>query len=222
MTTLIFSDVHASHQPNSTQLQRLYRVIEQADRVIINGDFWDGYITTFDKFINSGWQVLFTLLKKRHTIYLVGNHDARQWMDERWQLFADQLLDQYRLKAGKTTFLIEHGHRQAYSFGLYYPRLTLLFGWLYPYLDRIEEGGHLLTPVYRKYLQVIHDDKDLLSYAKVHKKAHQWHIFGHTHLQKQSRESGYLNPGSFRCGVSNWLTIDERGKIVLFSEKYHD
>jgi predicted phosphodiesterase len=220
MKTLIFSDTHASHHLNLAQLALLRRVIHSADRVVINGDFWDRYITTFDTFVKSGWKELFPLLKQRKTIYLVGNHDIRESIDKRWRLFANRIEDSINLTIGSTTYHIEHGHGQAYSFNFYYPKLTRLFSRVYPYLDKIEQGGHVLSKVYQAYLRKAHDDHELLSYAKAHKQKNLWHVFGHTHMQRRSVAEHYLNPGSFRCGVGNWLIIDGDGTSTLHTETY--
>jgi predicted phosphodiesterase len=220
MKTLIFSDTHLSHVFNSKQFVLLKAVISSADQVIINGDFWDRYLTTFDQFIKSQWQQLFPLLKKKNAIYLVGNHDLRTTFDDRWQQFATQLADFTIIKRGETIFKIQHGHLQAYSFGSYYPRLTNLFGRLYPLLDRIEQGGHPLTALYRAYLQYEHNDHELLSYAKAHHLKRVWHVFGHSHIQRKIETIGFLNPGSFRCGIGQWLMIDESGHITLHSKQY--
>lgn len=221
MKTIIFSDTHLSHRADPRKLALLLRVLSTADRVIINGDFWDRYLCTFDQFLSSSWQQLFPVLKKRKAIYLVGNHDLRTYFDDRWRLFADKVADKLELKIGKNRFHIEHGHLQAYSFGMYYPRLSNIFGMLYPYLDRIEHGGHLFTSLYRAYLAKQHDDAELLSYAKAHKKKNKWFVFGHSHVQRKSVAEGYLNPGSFRCGVGNWLTIVSSGTVTLHSEAYN-
>lgn len=221
MKTLIFSDLHASDQPNPQQLALLQQVISAADSVIINGDFWDHYVTTFDRFLHSDWQQLFPLLKQRNTIYLMGNHDPRESMDERWQRFADRLEYAYELRRGKTVFKIEHGHQHAYAFDLYFPNLTRRLKGIYPFFDRVEQGGHWLTPVYRAYLRKAHDDQELRQYAHAHRRPNQWHIFSHTHKQRKDDLERYLNPGQFRCGIGNWLTISDTGAIRLHTKAYY-
>jgi predicted MPP superfamily phosphohydrolase len=88
MQTLIFSDTHLTKGFNRKKYEFLREIIEPVDRVIINGDFWDGYLTSFDKFVNSEWQKLFPLLKEKQTIYLYGNHDKTKWCDSRVNLFS--------------------------------------------------------------------------------------------------------------------------------------
>ena len=50
---LIFSDSHLSPRFNQAYFNKLANLIEQADQVIINGDFWEGYFYSFDEFLNS-------------------------------------------------------------------------------------------------------------------------------------------------------------------------
>lgn len=220
MKTLVFSDTHLSSVDDPHQRALLKKVISSADRVIINGDFWDQYLCSFDEFVHSAWKELFPLLKKRKTIYILGNHDTRQFIDDRWKLFADKVADELDLRIGTQRFHIEHGHQHSYTFGLYYPRLSAWFGRFYPYLDRIEQGGHVFTNAYRAYMRHQHDDKELLSYAKAHKQKNLWHIFAHSHLQRMSKEDGYINTGSFRCRIGNWLMIDEVGVVTLHNSTY--
>src|SRR5690606_17718607 len=88
MQTIIFSDTHLSSRVYRKKLRYLQAVIETADRVVILGDFWDGFLTDFDRFLRSGWRVLFPMLLERQAIYLYGNHDRSQWSDERVSLFS--------------------------------------------------------------------------------------------------------------------------------------
>lgn len=66
---LVISDLHLSHRVQKRKLAFLKKLVSEYDQVIINGDFWDNWFTTFDKFINSKWQELFPLLKENNCIY---------------------------------------------------------------------------------------------------------------------------------------------------------
>jgi len=91
---LLFSDSHL-HPPifKKAYFDRLVNLIEQADQVIINGDFWEGYFYSFDQFVNSKWNQLFPLLKQKHTIYLPGNHDLMSKLDKRTNLFSSAVVE---------------------------------------------------------------------------------------------------------------------------------
>lgn len=220
MKTVLFSDTHLSHQLDASKFQLLKKIIYSADRIIINGDFWDSYLTTFDCFLHSGWNDLFPLLKQRQTVYIIGNHDPLYAIDHRWQLFANTLTEKYVLAVGNKKLHIEHGHGHHRTFDLQYPNTAWLLSRWYSYLNKLEEGGHLLSPVYQFIAQKSLNDTELLTFAKKQRTQQDWYIFGHSHLKKYSESIHYVNPGQFRCGVGNWLHIDQLGRIKLFSKKY--
>lgn len=70
MKTLIFSDTHLTSKVHKKTFSFLEDLISQVDKVIINGDFWDSYKTSFDEFIDSGRKKLFDLLLQKDAIYL--------------------------------------------------------------------------------------------------------------------------------------------------------
>jgi len=111
MQTLIFSDVHLTDQFDEKKFVFLKRLISSVDKVIINGDFWDGYAVSFDAFLKSRWNKLFTLLRKNKAIYIFGNHDQKRFSDNRVSAFSIKQVNQYCLKTKKYTLIIEHGNR---------------------------------------------------------------------------------------------------------------
>jgi predicted phosphodiesterase len=50
---LIFSDTHLTCKFDKLRFLALKKIIEEADIVIINGDFWEYISCPFEKFINS-------------------------------------------------------------------------------------------------------------------------------------------------------------------------
>ncbi len=222
MKTLIFSDTHLSHHFDPAQCALLQKEIEKADRVIINGDFFDSYLTTFDKFVKSPWSALFPLLKKRQTIYLTGNHDMPSSFDDRWQLFADQVAQHVDVHAGDTTYHIEHGHLYAFSFEVAHPHLSRLGMKLYPLLDSLEHKANIFSHYYLEYLREKHraNDRELMDFSKKNLRKGRWHVFGHSHTQRKDDESQYLNSGMFRYGFANWITIDDTDSVVLHTAHY--
>jgi predicted phosphodiesterase len=111
MKILIFSDTHLSDIFDPKKFQYLSTIIQHADQVIINGDFWDMHACSFTSFIESEWNKLFPLLKEKHAVYIYGNHDLEEASDERRSLFSDTQSDTYTLHSGTSTFHLEHGHR---------------------------------------------------------------------------------------------------------------
>src|SRR5689334_5828739 len=88
MKLLIFSDSHLSARFDEAKYNYLRWIITHADKVVINGDFWDRDLTTFDQFVNSDWRKLFPLLLSKATTYIYGNHDWKGYCDERVNLFS--------------------------------------------------------------------------------------------------------------------------------------
>ena len=68
MKTLIFSDTHLKTKFEQKKFNFLSNIIDDADAIIIAGDFWDGYYCSFDEFVNSEWSALFPLLKEKKAI----------------------------------------------------------------------------------------------------------------------------------------------------------
>ncbi len=95
MKKLIISDTHLTNF-NKRQFIFLQDLISSVDQVIINGDFWDSWCVSFEKFVNSKWQDLFDLLLEKNTIYIYGNHDPKDLNDERTSLFAVKSCDSYQ------------------------------------------------------------------------------------------------------------------------------
>src|SRR3990170_7877882 len=104
MKILVFSDSHLTDKFEEKKFDFLKKIIRQSDLVIINGDFWDGYLTTFSRFISSDWNKLFPLLKSKKTIYIYGNHDRESYIDRNAKLFSDLQTHSYRLKLNGKSF----------------------------------------------------------------------------------------------------------------------
>src|SRR3982750_365904 len=96
MKTLIFSDSHLYGRFEETKFKFMWYLINSVDHVIINGDFWDGYIIDFNEFLATPWNELFPLLKERRSIYIYGNHDIVPPTDPRASLFSARQLDRYQ------------------------------------------------------------------------------------------------------------------------------
>src|SRR3989339_1338248 len=111
MNILIFSDTHLYLPFDEKKYNFLKKIIEKSDQVIINGDFFDNYMISFDEFVNSSWNRLFPLLKSKKTIYIYGNHDKRSFSDKRVELFSDIQAERYKIKTSNKTFIFEHGQK---------------------------------------------------------------------------------------------------------------
>jgi predicted phosphodiesterase len=192
-------------------------IIEKADRIIINGDFWDGYGTTFDKFINSKWSQLFPLLKSKNAIYIFGNHDKQEFSDERVNLFSVQQTDRYFMKKGKWTLRIEHGHLIEPSLEGRFPklfdhRLAVRLGSLSEATGvKIFKANFL--KIYEK--QAVH----IKEWIKNNLDSETILIAGHVHVGEYDRVARYINTGYIRHGFAQYVEIEDN-EIKLVNTKY--
>lgn len=194
------------------QYQALSTVISSADFVIINGDFWDVYLTSFDRFVTSQWQRLFPLLLSKQTLYLFGNHDRRDYADQRVMLFSVQQGLYHTLQSGELVFNIRHGHLEVPEFDDLFPFITKHFGHYYHHLDFLKYGKHRFSKVTKKvdrlYRKRFH--KKLLAVARKQPKNHPL-LCGHTHYRSVDHAHQYINPGDFRNGWARYIEIDSDG-----------
>lgn len=181
--------------------------------MIINGDFWDGYRTTFDAFISSRWSKLFPLLKLKKTVYLFGNHDRKSFMDKRMKLFSDIQSEKFTLKINKKNFIFEHGNK------------------ISPLLDESPLMPHFLNQITTRiagsalknisFLQFLHKRMNEMIKTKMEKKLKRNDILlcGHSHYPEIDFEHKFVNSGYIQNGQAHYLIIDE-GKIRAKKELY--
>ena len=224
---LIFSDTHLTCKFNEAHFQALKEIILEADKVIINGDFWEYIACDFESFVNSEWaEKLFPLLKEKNTVFLHGNHDQEK--DTFWdgiKKFADERDKDYKFKSSDKIFKIEHGDLIATEFNQYHRTLSNIVHKFLPtfylFLINYEYKKNFLGKILkkmmdwrrRKELQYI----NIFSKKNLRKKVIR--IFGHIHLKKHNLKDNFIILGEFRQGVRNYIFI-ENGEIKFFSNKY--
>lgn len=219
MKTLIFSDLHLTDQFESKKYQLLKQIIEDSDQVIINGDFWDGYLTTFERFVNSPWKKLFPLFKSKETIYIYGNHDKEVLANKDIQLFSSLQTNKYSLTISGKRFLIQHGDN-------IHPALDSRLGLTkvpvfimkpihigYKYFFR-KFGKSFLKMVFSKSNKRIKKQIDKIV------REDEILICGHTHYAEIDLKHRYVNSGIFHFGLAQYLIIDHTGKIELHEQWY--
>lgn len=220
MKTLVFSDTHLTDKFDPELFDYIAELVESADQVVINGDFWDGYLTTFDAFCNSQWNKLFPLLKKKQAVYIFGNHDQQEHMDERCNLFSDTQTMMLSFKSGKKNIVIEHGHRIS-------PSENQLFPFLKPSLIRPFFAAATLfyesyLPLkrsfdflYRNTTCVMHQ-KRITSYIKKHRKKDTIYIVGHTHIFKFDNSINFISCALTEAGENSCVIIEDGNVSPLF------
>ncbi len=212
MRYLIFSDTHLTPKYEPKKFAVLKDAIEQADQVIINGDFWEGMAYKFEDFVTSDWgKELFPMLKKKKAVYLFGNHDKENLADSRTSLFSDKQMKKYSFKSGKNTYFVEHG-----DLLLILPDLSVF---LRVPLERIENiifkvlGKTFIRLAYSRFNNYI-KNKIIGKY-----KENEFLVTGHTHFAEIDLENHYINGGFNNYGLSQYLFIED-GKVTAVEKRY--
>jgi predicted phosphodiesterase len=217
MKILIFSDTHLYNKFDVKQYRFLKKIISKADKVIINGDFWDSYRTNFDQFIKSKWRGLFPILKQKNTIYLYGNHDPVDKINDKWSLFADEFKQKHIIKINKKNIIIEHGNNQVYAID---ERINFLkhFRFIGLFIMKLEELG-IKNIGYNFSDLWFYRKKQNINVQKFVNKHHKNDLMVCGHIHKWYQSKNYINLGYISYGHASYVVIDNNN-INLIKEKY--
>ena len=212
---LVFSDTHLTPLPDQRKLDFLLRIINDADQVVINGDFWDVCLTDFSSFVNASfWQPLFRLLKEKEAIYLYGNHDPEAAQGKAHP-FSSTQQSSFELNQSGQDFHIEHGNRLA-------PELDELHPWLPTWARAL--GTHLdnfltqmLGTVYLRRSATLNEQ--MKAWQRENLPPETYLVCRHSHFGELSRQPRYANSGSVRGSRASYLVI-QNGKPKLKKARY--
>ncbi|MEX0587480.1 MAG: metallophosphoesterase [Patescibacteria group bacterium] len=203
------SDTHLTHQfLNPRKLRYLENIIRPAKRIVIVGDWWDSYRSTFDQFVRSPWNALFPLLKQREAIYLYGNHDPEEAGDERVNLFSIRQGWEIDLRFGSFDLHFEHGHRIAPD------PIARKYPWVLG-LPGIGHFEYLFTEIIPTSLfgdrwlnyRGKPAAEQLRARAAEIAKSGRWLVCGHSHIAELDPEIKYANCGFIGLGRAQYLEI---------------
>lgn len=219
MKILVFSDTHLSPRFEEKKFKFLESIIKKAGQVIINGDFWEGYTCSFQQFISSPWKHLFPLLKKKKTIYLVGNHDKKIFLDKKTSLFSSLVASTFPLKQEKLSFTIEHGNRFSPSWddemGLKKPPTLVIKAFeIFERMVVRNWGKKGLFTFFGKF------NKKIKKQIQKTSSQNTIHLLGHTHCAEIDLKNRFVNSGIIRHGLGQYIII-EHGKIIQHEEWYN-
>jgi UDP-2,3-diacylglucosamine pyrophosphatase LpxH len=217
MRTIIFSDTHLTSAFDQAKFKYLQNLIQESDRVIINGDFFDGYLTSFSDFLASPWNELLKLLNQKETYYLIGNHDRAASSDLRVKQFARWTGDRLELTIDGLKLMIEHGNRLAPSFDERWPWLTR---WKLPtQLSANLEG--LGVKLFGRRFFIIDKPRNMvmMQWLKKHVQPDTILICGHSHYPEYRMNTGFINSGLIRHRLASYILIENR-RINLIKQRY--
>ena len=222
MNILVFSDTHLYLPFDQKKFNFLKKIISESDQVIINGDFFDDYMISFDNFINSPWNQLFPLLKKKKAIYIYGNHDQQKFSDKRLNLFSDIQTSFYHLSSINYHLVFTHGQQFRKTADLF---LTKSFK---PFVSLVIRVAHICRQMMvnlfrRNFLRLRFAYRNIATKEKAIKtiKENEFIIIGHNHWAEVDEKNHFACCGAILYGFAQYLTIDSiTGKIILHEEWY--
>jgi predicted phosphodiesterase len=217
MSTVVFSDSHLTAKFDTAKFLYLQKIIEPADRVIINGDFWDGYMADFTALLNSEWSKLFALLNHKETHYVCGNHDAMALDDRRTSQFARSCNMSLELTIDGQKYHFEHGHRIAPTLDCIHPRVFQR-PWIAKTASSLEHAG---AWVFGQRFFIINQPKNTVMkrWQQTNLPTDQILVCGHSHWPELNQPKGYINTGCVRHHYAHHLAINN-GQPKLISGRY--
>lgn len=216
MRTLIFSDTHLTYNFNERLFKFLRGIISKTDRVIINGDLWDYYFTTFNIFVDSKWNQLFPLLKEKKTVYIYGNHDKSSWCHKKASCFSSKQCRKIKLKVGKKQLIVTHGDIFSPGFEAYINSPSKQELVLRKYTSLEELGNKFFGELYR--LGVVSNIR-MKKFCRYSIAEDEILVCGHSHVSEFSIPSKFINIGANLHGLGHYLMI-EGSKMAVVRERY--
>lgn len=227
MKILVFSDTHLSCNFDEGKYRYLVKIINKADRVIINGDFWDSWFISFDNFVLSQWRGLFPLLLSKQAVYIYGNHDPKDKTDDRVSLFSKMAVEKYSIGSGENNYEFEHGDKilknkrsilvEGYGKVLMIINQTRWVNIVYRFIHLVEAAGFKILGPVRMTGSYISKNNNTIHKHKNEQK--NWLVYGDTHCAEVDRTYMYANSGCIVHGIGSYLLIED-GEIREYKERY--
>lgn len=174
--------------------------------MIIVGDFWDIWHTSFDRFIRSEWSRLFPLLKQKNTIYLWGNHDPIEYMDSRVKRFCVTAAREHVICVRGKKWTITHGDIFTTTNERMF-RVTHEHEWAKTILRIWERLESWTARVFGRNGLVVFDRKYDVEVRRAVSESGKRYITGHTHVFRSRPETGFLSTGLVRHGLGQTIEI---------------
>lgn len=221
MKTIIVSDLHLTAKFDQKKYICLKKLFESCDKLIINGDFWSCYSSTFEELVNSKWKQLFPIMLGKKAVYIYGNHDRSEFMDQRVNLFSVEQRTSLNYSSGEHKYHIEHGHLFFKHQSISNPKFISLYRKLkiderirLPLESLLFKKFDLKTLTkYFSYLnkEIKIKNKQLLQKGIIL-------VVGHTHAPENNKVMKFVNTGFIGHNLGWYLVINIRGyNLVKFT-----
>jgi predicted phosphodiesterase len=221
MKVVVIGDTHLS-EFNEAKYNFLVKIINSSDKVIINGDFWEKWFITFEEFLDSEWNKLFPLLLSKNAVYISGNHDPLDLLNDRVKRFCIEFSDSYDTEIDGIKYHFEHGHRilknvEKSKIIKFYSDLTKTMPKsLLRAIKYMEKVIYSLFPKMQYDNSIGRKNNEIL---KGNLKEGYINIFSDTHCPEVDLENNFANTGSIEYGHASYLVIEE-GSIELKQDTY--
>lgn len=219
MKTLVISDLHLSPNIEEKKFRYLNKLFCSYDQIILNGDFWEGFLYSFDDFYNSRWNKLFPILREKNTVYIFGNHDKKIYNNiKKASAFSTIQTEKYEHSVKNKKFIFEHGDRLWQSESEDVNLSSAHFRNMVKFVSNFESslirfGGNL----YQKGLKTI--NKHVYNKIAPNLLHNEYFFFGHTHRQEVFKENRIYNSGVCKAGLSQYIVIND-DNIIPKEEAY--
>lgn len=221
----MISDTHL-YEFEQKKFDFLMKLFSDYEKIIINGDFWDGWYWNWDDFIQSKWKGLFTVLQSRDVTYVLGNHDLME-NKSAVGLFCTRQVSSYMIRIGGTMYHFEHGHRLSEK---------VIKSRLFKRYAAFVEAQHrsLLLPMHKFERLVGKLCPEILFNSKAGSKRNglvkeyfksnpvkgvDMYVIGDTHSQELDIKNHFANSGPTAYGYAFYMTISDKG-IALKQVRY--
>lgn len=224
---LVVSDLHLNKKFNQKKFAVLKKLFSSKKYrlIIILGDFFEGYKITVDQFLNSPWSKLFPLLKKKKSIYIIGNHDYSALNRKKeFEGIFKKVGENYQLKIKNKKIFFVHGHQ-------FYPSIDVIFKFnklpffvnkflfsIYNYEKKHYQRS--LDYAAKKSYFLTKDNFEIIkNFKKINNEKNCWLITGHCHNPIISKKYQYIDVGFFEEKFYSYLEINENGEFKLKIKK---
>lgn len=221
MILTVISDTHLTGKFDENKFRKLKQIIGSSDKVVLNGDFWDGYAADFEDFYNSKWNLLFPLLKSKNAVYVFGNHDKESFSDERRNNFCISADSKQIVEFAGKKLIFEHGDQYVWKIDrkLQITRPVRILNSITEFFQYLLIGIMGLK-AFSILFGSMNDTLKKSIALDLAKDPNAIFFFGHVHVAELDLANRFVNTGIFNYGYAQYVTVDDKGNVKAINERY--